>query len=46
MKPGDEIPAFTGSNATLGMMILKFDSQDEMLGMINNPEEKIKIILK
>lgn len=46
VKPGDEVPAFTGSNATLGMMILKFDSQDEMLGMMNNPEEKIKIILK
>ena len=45
-KPGDKIPAFVGSNGTLGMMILKFSSQDEMLSFMDNSEEKVKVILQ
>ena len=46
LKPGDKVPSFTGSNATLRMMILKFSSQDELLTFIDKPEEKVKLILK
>lgn len=46
LKAGDKVPSFTGSNATLGMMILKFSSQNEMLSFMDNSEEKVKIILQ
>ena len=45
-KPGDKIPAFVGSNGTLGMMILKFSSQDEMLTTMENMESKVKVVLQ
>lgn len=45
-KPGDKIPAFVGSNGTLGMMILKFPSQDEMLTTMENMESKVKVVLQ
>lgn len=43
-KPGDEIEAFTGSNGTLGTMILKFESQEEMLEKMDHMERWIKVI--
>ena len=45
-KVGDKIPAFVGSNGTIGMMILKFSSQDEMLNFMDNSSEKIKIVVE
>ena len=45
-KSGDEIRAFTGSNATLGCLLMKFNSLDEMLDMMDNSEKWIKIVLK
>lgn len=45
-NPGDKIPAFVGSNGTLGMMILKFSSQDEMLTTMENMQSKVKVILQ
>lgn len=41
---GDEIEAFTGSNGTLGTMILRFSSQEEMLEKIDNMEKWVKVI--
>jgi biotin carboxylase len=41
---GDEIEAFTGSNGTLGTLILKFSSQDEMIDKMDNMEQWIKVI--
>lgn len=43
---GDEIKAFTGANTTLGCLIMKFDSMEQMLNMMDNPDEWIKICLK
>lgn len=45
-KQGDIIKAFTGANTTLGCLIMKFDSFNEMIHMMDNPEEWCKIILK
>ncbi len=45
-KPGDEIHAFTGANTTLGILLMKFDSMEEMLDMMDNSEKWIKVRLK
>jgi len=45
-KPGDEIKAFTGANTTLGILLMKFDSMEQMLHMMDHSEEWIKVILK
>lgn len=42
---GDAVPAFTGSNGTLGTMILKYSSQAEMLEKMDNMSNWVKVIL-
>ena len=44
-KAGDRVEKYLGSNHTLGTMILKFDSMEEMLDMIDNMENDIRVIL-
>ncbi len=43
--PGDEIFAFTGANTTLGCLIMKFDSMNQMLNMMDCSEEWISVNL-
>lgn len=45
-KLGDEIIAFTGSNGTLGTMILKYDSQEEMIEKMDNMSKWVKVIVE
>lgn len=45
-KQGDKIYGFSGANTTLGCLIMKFDSMDEMLNMMDNSEEWISVSLK
>ena len=45
-KPGDEIKAFTGANTTLGCLLMKFDSMEQMLDMMDHSEKWIKVVLK
>lgn len=45
-KCGDSISAFTGANSTLGCLIMKFDSMDQMLDMMDHSEKWIKVVLK
>lgn len=45
-NPGDEIKAFTGANTTLGILLMKFDSLEQMLHMMDHSEEWIKVIQK
>ncbi len=40
---GDEIIAYTGSNGTLGTMILKFDSMQEMTYKMDNMNEFVEV---
>lgn len=43
---GDIIEAFTGANATLGCLVMKFDSMNQMLHMMDNSEEWCTVSLK
>lgn len=45
-NPGDEIKAFTGANTTLGILLMKFDSLEQMLYMMDHSEEWIEIKMK
>jgi len=45
-KEGDAINGFRGSNCTLGTQILKFDSQEQMLRIMDNMNSYQRIILK
>lgn len=44
-KKGDYVESFTGSNGTLGTMILKFSSESEMLEKMDNMEKWVKVIV-
>lgn len=45
-KPGDAIYAFTGANTTLGILLMRFDSLDQMLHMMDHSEEWITVVLR
>ena len=45
-KKGDKVDSFNGSNGTLGTMILKFSSLDEMLNKMDNMDNYVKVIVK
>lgn len=45
-KPGDEISAFTGANTTLGCLLMRFESMEQMLRMMDHSEEWIEVRLK
>ncbi|WP_273150345.1 ATP-grasp domain-containing protein [Methylophaga thiooxydans] len=42
-QKGDKVSRFDGSNHTLGAMILKYDNEAEMLHMMDNMEEFIRV---
>jgi hypothetical protein len=46
IKLGDEVKKFDGSHHTLGTMIMKFDSQEEMLEKMDNMEKYLKVLVK
>ena len=43
VKEGDKISAFTGANTTLGILLMKFDSMEEMLDMMDNSQKWISV---
>lgn len=43
IKPGNEIHSFIGANSTLGILVMKFDSLNQMLEMIENSDQWIRI---
>lgn len=45
-KPGDSIYAFSGANTTLGILLLRFDSMEEMLEKMDHSEKWIRVVLK
>ena len=45
-KKGDKISAFTGANTTLGILLMQFNSMEEMLDMMDNSEKWINIEFK
>lgn len=44
--PGDSISAFTGANTTLGILLMRFDSMEQMLHMMDHSQEWIQVILR
>ena len=46
VKNGDGVKKYTVSNDTLGAIILKFSSMDEMLKTLNSMEAHIRVILR
>ena len=45
VKHGDKISAFTGANTTLGILLMKFDSMEQMLDMMDHSEKWIDVKL-
>ena len=43
---GDEVRQYSGSNDTLGMMILQYPNMDTMLDMVDNMEHDIRVAIK
>lgn len=43
VKTGDKIKQFVGANSTLGILVMRFDSLEQMLQMIENADEWIQI---
>jgi biotin carboxylase len=46
IKPGDKVQSFQGSNGTLGTMILKYSSMDEMLEKMDNMDKYVRVDVK
>lgn len=46
VNPGDCISAFTGANTTLGCLLMKFDSMQQMLDMMDHSEKWIQVELE
>lgn len=46
VKAGDEVKAFIGANTTLGCLLMKFDSMEQMLDMMDNSSKWINVILE
>ena len=46
VSTGDNVQAFSGSNHTLGTMIMRFSSSDEMLEKMDNMEKYLKVVVK
>lgn len=44
--PGDEVAPFTGSNTTLGILVMRFDSMGQMLDMMDHSEKWVEIELE
>ncbi|MFK2823438.1 acetyl-CoA carboxylase biotin carboxylase subunit family protein [Arcobacter sp. YIC-80] len=45
VKVGDNVYKFDGSNHTLGTMIMKFETKEEMLEKMDNMEKYLKVIV-
>lgn len=45
-KAGDKIQAFTGANTTLGCLVMRFDSMEQMLYMMDNSETWCQVVLR
>lgn len=43
VKPGERVHAFVGANTTLGILIMRFDSMEQMLDMMDNANKWIKV---
>jgi biotin carboxylase len=45
-KIGEQVPAFTGANSSIGILIMKFDSMEQMLEMMDHWDKWIHVIVE
>jgi len=45
-KKGDRVYYFDGANKAIGILFFKFDTQEELMDVMNNSEKWIKVIVK
>lgn len=45
VNAGDKVKKFSGSHDTLGTMIIKYSSLEEMLDMVDNMEKDIRVVI-
>jgi len=45
-KQGDFVQYFDGSNKAIGILFLKFDTQEEQMDFVTNPEKWIEVIVE
>lgn len=45
-KKGDEVQYFNGANKAIGILFLKFDTQEEQMDFILNPDKWIEVIVE
>jgi biotin carboxylase len=45
-KIGNKVPSFTGANGSIGILIMKFDSMEEMLDMMDYSNKWISVIVE
>lgn len=43
---GDDIKSFTGANTTLGCLLMRFETMEQMLDMMDHSEKWIEVVLK
>ena len=46
VSPGDKVAPFTGANASIGTLFLRFETREEMDSMMARSNEWLKIVLK
>ncbi len=44
-ETGDKVPAFTGANSSIGILIMKFNSMGQMLDMMDCSEKWIRVVV-
>lgn len=45
-KIGEQVPAFTGASGSIGILIMKFDTMEQMLDMMDNSKKWIKVVVE
>ena len=45
-KQGDEVLKFSGAGCSLGVMILKFENEDEMHRKMDNMSKYVRVVLQ
>lgn len=46
VKKGDGVEAFNGANNAIGTLILKFDTEDELINVLKEPRKTFEVIVK
>lgn len=45
-KPGGRVLPFRGANTSLGCFLMKFESMDQMIKMMDHPEDWIRVVVR